>query len=287
MKKTRIIFLIILIIFIAGCSNDNLKKDEKSSDKIKSLSTEYEHFSFVCDAISDASFVIIDSKLFVNRNIYDVVLSENEKYSNEQQCKIISNVMADKLVIINGSAYGSVFVLNNNAYRIVNEELVKSKEYTHMDVIAVKDGVISISLASYEYKNNLNYYVLYALNEDGNIYEYTVTSDNIGNDSIVSKGKIVYSSNDYGKIKYFYYSATNDKRIENIVIFSENGLFQLSEVETSECKAYVDVECEKKMIKNKKIDSYLAEILYFDIFYIIDKDNNLYSNNFVKIEYIP
>ena len=133
-----------------------------------------------------------------------------------------------------------------------------------------------------EYINEMTYYTLYALKTDGNVYSYYVT-----NSEIIKNNGIVFNKDEYGKIKYFYYSASSDKKIENIIIYSENGLYTLEDIKTEECTKYEDIKCQKEILLNDKLKEYKDEIIYFDKNIIIDKNKKFYQNDFIEIEYIP
>ena len=81
--------------------------------------------------------------------------------------------------------------------------------------------------------------------------------------------------------------ANDSKSIENIILLSDKGLYTYEVVEDENCTKYADIECKKEFKLNEEYNKVKDQVLFFNVNYIVDKNYNLYANNFVKLEYIP
>ncbi len=290
MKKVFIIILILIsLIMFNGCKSNNnsdygkkeAKKDTKDNTIQELLGEKYD---FACKDIKNTDFYLTYNYIYMNNSIYN----KGPLYSNNQNCMKISNVNYDRYVILNSSPADAIFIKNDKAYILAQHENQDAKliEYEGMSEykdIALEDKVVSISLESSLFnENNGTYnYKFYVLKSDGNVYLYETRNHK------VIKNEIIYSSEEYGKIEYFYYSSNDSKSIENIILFSNKGLFTNEIIKTADCTKYADIECEKEFKINKEFDRVKDQIIFFSKDYIVDNEYNLYSNNFIEIEYIP
>ena len=289
MKEKTLAFILILIsiIIITGCT----KKDSQNiSDKneIKNNSTQEllgNKYDFVCSDLNNNNFYITSNQIYMNNSIYE----QGQLYSNDQNCKKISDINYDRYVILNSTAIGDIFIKNNNAYTFAHHENQDAKliEYDWVPEyreISLDDDVVSISLESETWieNNNSSDFKFYVLKSDGNVYLYETSKH-----KIISKNEIIYNSEEYGKIKYFYYTSNKSKSIENIILLSDKGLYTNEIINNDDCTKYADVECKKEFKINEEYDKVKDEIIFFNKDYIVDKDYNLYINKFIKLENIP
>jgi len=283
MKKNIFNYLSVLFILIAftGCASNEVKieNDNSNQHQKSTLKEKYEYHSFICDEITGSETYAFDyENLYFNGSVYEVILNGDGIYSNNQHCKKIEGISYDTYVL-RMSAQGKIMLINDKNIFYVSNNKIYNNNYTQINVIALDKDVVSI----WNYDDN----IYYVLKKDGNVYEYLLKGNINSGYKIVSSEKIIYSSNDYGKIKYFYYTSSYDKNIENIIIYSEKGLYTQVEIITDECTKYKDIQCEKGIVLNEEFQVHRDEILYFDVNMIIDKEMNIYKNEFVNIEYIP
>lgn len=286
MKKKQFIIVLMLIPIIAlsGCTKQNSVSDNKGKEN-NSYNLIGEKINFVCSDLKGNDFYILFNDIYMNNSIYN----QGQLYSNNQNCKKIDNISYDRYVILNSSARGDIFIKNNDAYVYTSSEkegpkLIKYDGVLEHKIISLEEDVISISLESTVWtpNNNSNSYKFYVLKNDGNVYLYETVKH-----KIVNKNKIVYSSEEYGKIKYFYYSSNDSKSIENIILLSDKGLYTNETINNDDCIKYADIECKKEFKLNEEYDKVKEKIIFFNKDYIVDKDYNLYDNRFVELEYIP
>ena len=288
MRKAFIgVLIFVFFITITGCTkNDNHdlldKKETKINLEQKLLGDKY---NFVCSDLNNNNFYITINQIYMNNSIYE----HGQLYSNDQNCKKISNINYDRYVILNTSVVGDIFIKDNNAYtfaQYINQEakLVDYDWIPEYKEISLEEDVISISFESSNWieNNNASDYKFYVLKSDGNVYMYETTMHRI-----VKKDEIIYNSEEYGKIKYFYYTSNNSKSIENIILLSDKGLYTNEIIKDDDCTKYADVECKKEFKINEEYDKVKNQIIFFNKDYIVDKDYNVYSNKFIKLERIP
>ena len=288
MKKKFIgISVLVLIITMTGCtkSTDQLNSDKKETKDNSIKEFLGDKYNFVCKDINNIEFHLTSNHIYMNNSIYD----QGQLYSNDQNCKKINNINYDRYVILNSSAVGDIFIKNNQAYTFAQYEnqdakLVEYDWVSEYKEISLENGVISISLESsiWDDKDGATNYKFYVLKKDGNVYLYETK-----NHKVVKNDEIVYNSDEYGKIKYFYYASNSSKSIENIILLSDKGLYTNEIVKDDNCIKYAHVECKKEFKINKEYDKVKNEIVFFNKDYIVDKEYNLYNNNFIKLERIP
>ena len=291
--KTILLYLLILIIMSSmffGCANkqkndNNKETKEVELNKIDKLSDVSMPTKFLCDEIKDSEEIHgwEYDYLYLNGSVYEFLISFEKTFSNNQHCKKIEGISYDRYVEVSGS-YGDIIVKDNRAYSVING-LIKPYQEKYVEIIALQEGVKSINYVnqnnqSMDY-NNINFYVL---KNDGNVYKYVVDYDyNRGTASILSSSEVIYSKEEFGEIKYFYYSNPSDNYpIDNLIILTNENMFNFSEIKTAECSKYADVKCEIEIKPNKNYEKYKAEIFYSNKDIILDKDNKYYLNIFFR-----
>lgn len=289
MKK----FLISLfILLVTACSNNQENPYNSQNDNEQnlesSLSSKYEFKSITCDKIKDKIDAIETDTIYINGKTYR--FNPNQLFSNNQNCIEIENADYDKLIF--SDTNGVILEKNDILFHIVNND----GNYTRVDEFdedASFFGVFKIAKALMNFEGILGYTLgndgLYVLKEDGNVYLFSMKwNDNSSTYTVKDLNKIVYNFEDYGKIKYIYHNSNFNKTDENLVLYTENGLYNIQDIETEECLKYADISCKREIIKISEFDKFKDEIIYFDRFQFIDNKLNVYnSSNFIDLKYFP
>lgn len=238
-----IIYVIIIfsIIFV-----DVIKKEKEQAILIKEIGP------FSCDVFTDVRNTF-DSNIIINDGkLYNISL--DLKFSNEQNCKEISDVNITKVV--------------NNHY-ISNE----NKTYS-IDETGLKEYNASGKIPAYMYNEDVvmaythgsnSEYKYYVLKTDGKIYDV-----NFGREFRFENGVGTYI---YNVIEEKVYKEIENEVIKSFDVIENNvdyvvtdkGLY-INKVSNSECMSYADIDCVYELSKNDIMTTPMDEVSYINHF---------------------
>ena len=243
----------------------NKKSEQIDSNPIKELG------SFVCEDFNGA-LNTFNSEYVINDG-YLYALNPNMKYSNEQNCKKISDIKINKVINnIYVAEDGGLYTYDSSSDEfkatsasvpsyLLGGDIVKAvsygKDYEHKYYVLKTDGNL--------YKVSFNR----TLASNGQSYAYTLTRDEL------------YKSYEEEAIKTF--NSYNDQ--VNLIV-TDKAIYT-NKITNPECMQYADVECELEFTKNEVLKESMDDIKYINSYnnstvLYITKDNAMYSFNILE-----
>lgn len=296
MKKSKLIILLIILLAICGCSktkqkNQEVKKDDTFVNYLKNYDEEYRYIdkytTVKCSALKDNDLMMLARDYFITSDgvVYRINIYSDQLFSNDEQCmKADINTTMKKVV-------DNIIVGNDGKmYRydaIENKVMIDEYYNTNSSILVQNNDVINYSYQNNdgsEYADspseNTYYSKFFVLKTDGNIYSiiikqstefnYNIDAYNPTKYEIVSE-KIAYSTEEYGHIIDF--NSNGKDEVDRIV--TTDKIYLLKEIETKECKKYIDIACEKKLVENETYKKYFKEVKYTNSEFILLKDNTI------------
>lgn len=281
MKRKIIIFILcgIMLLGICGCNNKlNEQNTNKSKDIKYVLSQKYRYLNTIkCEALNEVVVAIDGNHIVTKNKIYE--LNMNKLFSNEKNCKEIKILDLDSEIITfninkietknkiykydeNKKAYTSCDSLSNGYTYCYGESKYKAffsflgKDIMYSD----EEALLSTGMKMVSIDNKIKLYKLYSVNnDDGSNTEkikYIEIENQLPNDEMV-------------------------KKIDGNIIKTNKAYYQLKKYKTNkeQCEKYADIKCQYsyKLEKNKILTENYNNIKYVNTYYIIDKNNNVYS----------
>lgn len=296
MKKSKLIILLIILLAICGCSktkqkNQEVKKDDTFVNYLKNYDEEYRYIdkytTVKCSALKDNDLMMLARDYFITSDgvVYRINIYSDQLFSNDEQCmKADINTTMKKVV-------DNIIVGNDGKmyrYDVIENKVMIDEYYnTNSSILVQNNDVINYSYQNNdgsEYADspseNTYYSKFFVLKTDGNIYSiiikqstefnYNIDAYNPTKYEIVSE-KIAYSTEEYGHIIDF--SSNGKDEVDRIV--TTDKIYLLKEIETKECKKYIDIACEKKLVENETYKKYFKEVKYTNSEFILLKDNTI------------
>lgn len=291
MKKSKLIILLIILLAVCGCSktkqkNQEVKKDDTFVNYLKNYYDD-NYTAVKCSALKDNDLMMLARDYFITSDgvVYRINIYSDQLFSNDEQCmKADINTTMKKVV-------DNIIVGNDGKmYRydaIENKVMIDEYYNTNSSILVQNNDVITYSYQNNdgsEYADspseNIYYSKFFVLKTDGNIYSiiikqstefnYDIDDYNPTKYEIVSE-KIAYSKEEYGHIIDF--NSNGKDEVDRIV--TTDKIYLLKEIETKECKKYIDIACEKKLVENETYKKYFKEVKYTNSEFILLKDNTI------------
>lgn len=291
MKKSKLIILLIILLAVCGCSktkqkNQEVKKDDTFVNYLKNYYDD-KYTAVKCSALKDNDLMMLARDYFITSDgvVYRINIYSDQLFSNDEQCmKADINTTMKKVV-------DNIIVGNDGKmYRydaIENKVMIDEYYNTNSSILVQNNDVITYSYQNNdgsEYADspseNIYYSKFFVLKTDGNIYSiiikqstefnYDIDAYNPTKYEIVSE-KIAYSKEEYGHIIDF--NSNGKDEVDRIV--TTDKIYLLKEIETKECKKYIDIACEKKLVENETYKKYFKEVKYTNYEFILLKDNTI------------
>ena len=238
-----IIYVVIIfsIIFV-----DVIKKEKEKGIRIREIGP------FSCEVFTNVKNTF-DSNIIINDGkLYNISL--DLIFSNEQNCKEISDINITKIV-------NNHYISNENKVYSIDENGLK--EYNANGKIPTYMFNEDIVMAhSYGSSNEYNYYVL---KTDGKIYDVTFSREfhfenGVGTYIYNVTEEKVYKEFENEMIKSFDIS---DGNLDFVI--TDKGLYT-NKVTNVECHQYADVECVYELTLNDIIETPMENISYINHF---------------------
>lgn len=261
MKKKIILLLGIGIttLLLTGCDG-NVTRDLRHAGF--NLSTN----EFICKALTPASEKITsaDSIMYTNGTyaitkngkLYELSLSQ--PYSNDENCKKIDFPV--KVI-----AYMDEAVLKGEDNKFYYAPgTTEAPELTEITANDSKYQLYSLLLGQTMTKKvitvNANDGIYYVLEEDGTVYQYTVTRQDYNSPYTITAKTPVYNEKEYGKIIDFNYAGDSTATY----LKTEDTIYRMKITNEEECTSYADIECKYKLQKDETLTTYYKDkILYY------------------------
>lgn len=291
MKKSKLIILLIILLAVCGCSetkqkNQEVKKDDTFVNYLKNYYDD-KYTTVKCSALKDNDLMMLARDYFITSDgvVYRINIYSDQLFSNDEQC-MKADINTTMKKVVNNTIVGN----DGKMYRydaIENKVMIDEYYNTNSSILVQNNDVINYSYQNNdgsEYADspseNIYYSKFFVLKTDGNIYSiiikqstefnYDILDYNPAKYEIVSE-KIAYSKEEYGHIIDF---RSNEKdEVDRIV--TTDKIYLLKEIETKECKKYIDIACEKKLVENEAYKKYFKEVKYTNSEFILLKDNTI------------
>lgn len=103
--------------------------------------------------------------------------------------------------------------------------------------------------------------IYYVLEDDGNVYQYTITRQDYNSPYTLSEKKTVYEKSKYGEIIDFNYAGESS----TTYIKTKTKLYRMQATNAEECSKYADVACKYKMKYDETLTEYYNnnKIIYY------------------------
>ena len=298
MKKSKLIILLIILLTICGCSktkkkNHEVKKDDTFVNYLKNYDEDYRYIdnytTVKCSALKDNDLMMLARDYFITSDgvVYRINIYSGQLFSNDEQC-MKADINTTMKKVVNNTIVGN----DGKMYRydVIENKLIINEYYdtnSNENILVQNNDVINYSYQNNdgsEYADspseNIYYSKFFVLKTDGNIYSiiikqsteynYDILDYNPAKYEIVSE-KIAYSKDEYGHIIDF--SSNEKDEVDRIV--TTDKIYLLKEIETKECKKYIDIACEKKLVEIEAYKKYFKEVKYTNSEFILLKDNTI------------
>ena len=261
MKKIGILIgIAVPALLLTGCDG-NVTRDLRHAGF--SLSTE----EFTCSTLlptnkdipptdtiqySNGSFAITD-----DGRLYELSLSK--PYSNNENCKKINfsiKVMAymDSSILKgeDNKFYYAPGTTNTVPLTEVTANDSNYQLYTLLLGGAQVKKVITI---------DSNAGIYYVLEDDGTVYQYTITRQDYNAPYVLAEKKPIYEKSKYGEIIDFNYAGESP----NTYIKTKTKIHRMQPINEEECTKYADVTCKYKMKHDETLTEYYNnnKIIYY------------------------
>lgn len=261
MKKMYfMIGLSLATILLTGC-NGNVTRNLRHAGF--TLSSE----EFSCSTLlpADKDTKPTDTILYSNGSyaitedgkLYELSLSQ--PYSNNENCKKIS-------FSVNITAYMDDSVLKGEDNKFYYAPgTTNTSPLTEVTANDSNYQLYTLLLGNTQVKKvvtiDSNAGIYYVLEDDGNVYQYTITRQDYNAPYTLSEKKIVYEKNKYGEIIDFNYAGES----LSTYIKTKTKLYRMQATNAEECSKYADVACKYKMKYDETLTEYYNDnkIIYY------------------------
>lgn len=223
---------------------------------------------FKCDEIKDKEIIYFNHDILVlsDYKIYEVLLSNDKLYSNNQQCKKVDtgDIKIDGLFV----AYESAYFKSNDSFYSFMTTAYNNKEFRKIDEFDITKSIIVMITNNHSIigvDNNNIYYTI----KDGNIYKVSLTNYPYE----IKSEEIIISKDEYGYIKSADMSRNVDLQITQLI--TDRGIYTLKKKKDQDCEKYVDVSCEYELVLSDIYSKYSKDIRYMGNRLTILNDNNI------------
>ncbi len=202
---------------------------------------------------SNGSYAITNSG-----RLYELSLSQ--PYSNEENCKKIS-FSVDIIAYMDGTILKGkdnkfYYAPGSTNASPLSEVTANDSEYPLYQILLGGDNVVKVVTVD----NNQGIY--YVLENDGTVYQYTVTRADSNSPYTLTAKSPVFSSSQYGEIIDFNYAGESGATY----IKTTSEIYRMQATNEEECTKYADIACKYKLKKDTTKTKYYKEepkLLYF------------------------
>lgn len=261
-KKVGLIaFLSLATILLTGC-------DGNVTREIRHTGFNLSNNEFMCSELMPIgnSTEPNDKILFMNETyaitengkLYDISLSQS--YSNNQNCKKISfnqDIIAYMdSSILKGEDNKFYYAPGTTNTTPLTEVTANDSNYQLYTLLLGNENVKKVITV------NSNTGIYYVLENDGVVYQYTITRQDYSAPYTLVSKEPVYEKDKYGEIIDFNYAGDSTATY----IKTTTEIYRMKKTNEEECTKYADVECKYKMQKDETLTKYYKEepkILYY------------------------
>lgn len=258
MKKFKLVFLFILVMFICtGCENNS----EVTRD-LRHSGFNMDKEPFDCEALipkSDKEFEMIkylgsNYAITTNGVIYDISFSG--KFSNDKHC-MRANDKLNVEAIIGENVFKAkdnkiyYFRGSNNA-AAYTEVTSSDNNYTTYRFFFNDPDIVKVQ--------NIGDSTYYVLKSNGNVYDYRIKKER-GAIQLLSTNAVYTAENLGSKIVDFNYAGDQS---ESTFVRTENKIFRNEALNRKECNDYIDVDCQYEFVEDATLTKHYDRILAYN-----------------------
>ena len=261
-KKIGIIIgMSLTAIFLTGC--DGTVTRDLRHDGFNLSNNEFECSALmpIGDSTEPNDKIVYMSSTYAiteNGKLYDISLSQS--YSNEQNCKQISfdqDIIAYMdCSILKGKDNKFYYAPGTTNTTPLTEVTSNDSNYQLYALLLGNENVKKVITI------DSNAGIYYVLENDGVVYQYTITRQNYSSPYTLVSKTPVYESDKYGKIIDFNYAGDSTATY----VKTETEIYRMKKTNEKKCTQYADVKCKYKMQKDETLTKYYKEepkILYY------------------------
>lgn len=258
-KKLYFCFLLVLVFFCTGCDGTVTRDIRHAGFTIGGT---FECGKFFPVTKDDTTYDRI--RYFTGTHLIDedgkiYELSLSKKYYNEENCMAadtslrVYSIFDNRIVRGTDGRYYYLTAQNNVAsYSAIP---TTDNSYTIYDILLKDDQVIKVMTADGSQG------LFYVLKKDGNIYGYTISSQNRNTPPRLTGTQVVYSKADYeDNIIDFNYAGDS----LNTFVRTEKKVFRMKMTNAKECTKYAGVDCQFEMTEDPVFEKYNDRIITFN-----------------------
>lgn len=243
--------------------------DAKHASDLKNIHVR-EVGSFVCDNFNNIQNTFNEGFVVNNGNLYTI--NTTLKFSNEQNCKKISDLNVTNIV-------DSYFIVDNSKVYTFDNDTIDLKEYEsngRIPTYLMSNNIIM----SYKYSsgNEYNYYVL---KNDGKIYNISFKRDYHFEKGVGTYTYDVISESIHHEYPNEIIKSFTVSNNEITSITTNKGVYEKS-ITNLECTQYADVDCTYSLQKNEYFVESIDNVSYVNVndhITYITKENKIFTVN--------
>ena len=256
MKKYFKVFLLLVILGVCTACEGDVTRALRHAGYSPSTN------KLVCDPLYSSESTetirfLTGSKAITGEGvIYE--LSPGQKFSNEQNCRVADTSLRVAAIFDNSvflATNGGIYTLeaNNNIPAYTELSTSDSNYATYATLFYSGNG---IKYSTVDSQNG----IYYSLSPDGNVYGYTLYSENRDTYPQIVGTVIVYNKNDYGDIIDYQYAGNSVLTY----VRTTDRVYHLTMTNEKECSTYADIQCNYIMTDDEVFEKYRDYILAYN-----------------------
>lgn len=268
MKKVFVSLTIICICLLcSACDGDVTRALRHSGYSVSEGKFECDAF-FSKDSTEKIRFLAGSHAITQDGSIYE--LSYGQKFSNNQNCKLadtplkVSSILDDSVFL---ATNGGIYTFGNGNQAAYSEINSSDNNYgTYSTLFYSTSGIKYMTMDS---QNG----IYYGLSTDGNVYGYTLYSENRDSYPVVAGMVTVYSKADYGDIIDFKYAGDSVATY----VRTNDRIYHLTMTNEKDCTTYADIKCNYIMTDDETFEKYMDYIFAYSGSTIITTYQKIFS----------
>ena len=258
-KLLKLLMIIVLVTICTACNGSVTREIRHAGFSIGN--------KFICDKFypqdkDDFSYLKIryftgNHLIDQNGKIYEI--SFQQTYQSGENCKEAATAITVKTIfddrIIKGTDDKYYYLIGQNNVSSYSEIPKTDNSYDIYNLLLRDVDTIKVITAN---SSTGEYYLL---KTDGNVYSYVITKKDYNSAPVVTSVSTIYNKNDFdSKIIDFNYAG------DSLATFikTENKVYRMRIINSSECKKYADIECKYKMEEDSLFEEYKDRIIVYN-----------------------
>ncbi len=260
-KIALIIGMSLVTILLTGCDGTVTRDIRHAGFNLSNNEFECSELMPIGDSAEPNDKILFMNETYAiteNGNLYDISLSQS--YSNNQNCKQI-NFEQDIIAymdsnILKGEDNKYYYAPGTNNTTPLTEVTANDSNYQLYTLLLGNENVKKVITV------DSNAGIYYVLENDGVVYQYTITRQNYSAPYTLVSKEPVYDKGKYGQIVDFNYAGDST----STYIKTSTQIYRMQKTNEEECTKYADVACKYTMKKDETLTKYYKtepKILYY------------------------